>query len=212
MKKYFSALQLLWKVAFAHAVVASLLSGCAATKVTSVWVNENYQGDGIDNVFVVGVSKDSTIRRIFEDEFVSQLEKQGIKSTASYNILTDEEVQDEQKLDSIVKESDSDAILITRLINMRKDTQYIPPDYVYAAPPHSYGGWHGYYSRAYMVNPGYTVEYEIAVLETTLYDLNTDKLLWSARSDAATHGNVERHSKEFAQSIIAKLTETKLIK
>lgn len=212
MKKYFSAIQPIWRVALALAVVVFLLSGCASTKVTSVWVDEDYQGDGIDNVFVVGVSKDSTIRRIFEDEFVSQLEKQGVKAAASHKILSDDEVQDDQKIDSTVKESDSDTILITRLINMRKDTQYVPPDYVYAPPPHSYGGWHGYYSRAYMVTPGYTVEYEIAVLEITLYDLKTDKLLWSARSDAATYGKVERHIKEFAQSIISQLTEAKLIK
>ena len=47
------------------ALTTVFLTGCSQTKVTSVWVDPEYQGDGIDNVFVVGVSKDGGLRRIF---------------------------------------------------------------------------------------------------------------------------------------------------
>ena len=188
------------------------LPGCSQTKVTSVWVDQEYQGDGIDNVFVVGVSKDGGLRRIFEDEFVTLFKQRGVKATSSYRVVPDEELRNEKKLDMKVKESGSDTILMTRLIDIRKDTQYIPPDYVYAPPAHYYGGWHGYYNRSYMMSPGYTVEYETAVLETNLYDLKSDKLIWSARSDAPTDGKMGKHIKDFAQSIIKQLAEAKLIK
>ncbi len=188
------------------------LNGCSQTKVTSVWVDPEYQGDGIDNVFVVGVSKDGGLRRIFEDEFVSLFKERGVTATSSYRLVPDEDLRDEKILDDKVNASGSDTILMTRLIDIRKDTQYVPPDYVYAPPPYYYGGWHGYYNRAYMVSPGYTVEYETAVLETNLYDLKSDKLIWSARSDAPTDGNIGKHIKDFARSIINQLAETKLIK
>jgi hypothetical protein len=194
------------------AIIIFLLTGCAQTQVTSVWVDQEYQGDGIDNVFVVGVSRDEGLRRIFEDEFVNLFKERGVQATASYRTLPDADLQDEKKLDSIVKSSGSDTILMTRVIDVRKDTQYIPPDYVYAPPSYYYRGWHGYYSQAYMVSPGYTVEYETAVLETNLYDLKTDKLIWSARSDAPTVGKVGKHIKDFARSIISRLAEAKLIK
>jgi len=186
-----------------------LLAGCSQTKVTSVWVDQEYQGDGIDNVFVVGISKDGGMRRIFEDEFVSLFKQRGVKATSSYRMVPDEELRNEKKLDMKVRESGSDTILMTRLIDIRKDTQYIPPDYV-SAP--YYGGWHGYYNRSYMVSPGYTVEYETAVLETNLYDLKSDKLIWSARSDAPTDGKMGKHIKDFAQSIIKQLADAKLIR
>ena len=141
-----------------------------------------------------------------------QLKEKGVNATASYRLLPDADLQDEKKLEKRVNESGSDTILMTRLIDIRKDTQYIPPDYVYAPPAHYYGGWHGYYRSAYMVSPGYTVEYETAVLETNLYDLETDKLIWSARSDAPTDGNMGRHIRDFARSIISQLAEAKLIK
>jgi hypothetical protein len=194
------------------ALTIFFLAGCSQTKVTSVWVDQEYQGKGIDNVFVVGVSKDGGLRRIFEDEFVARFSERGVKATSSYRVVPEADLQDEKKLDQGVKNSGSDTILMTRVIDIRKDTQYIPPDYVYTPPAYYYGGWHGYYNRAYMASPGYTVEYETAVLETNLYDLKSDKLIWSARSDAPTDGQVGKHIKDFARSIIKQLAEAKLIK
>ena len=212
MNKYLAIFLNMGSISGILALTIILLTGCSQTKVTSVWVDPEYQGDGIDNVFVVGVSKDGGLRRIFEDEFVALFKQRGVKATSSYRVLPDEDLRDEKKLDSKVEESGSDTILMTRVIDIRKDTQYIPPDYVYAPPVYYYGGWHGYYNRAYMVSPGYTVEYETAVLETNLYDLKTDKLIWSARSDAPTDGKIGKHIKDFAQSIMKQLAEAKLIK
>ena len=212
MNKYLAIFLNMGSISGILALTIILLTGCSQTKVTSVWVDPEYQGDGIDNVFVVGVSKDGGLRRIFEDEFVALFKQRGVKATSSYRVLPDEDLRDEKKLDSKVEESGSDTILMTRVIDIRKDTQYIPPDYVYAPPVYYYGGWHGYYNRAYMVSPGYTVEYETAVLETNLYDLKTDKLIWSARSDAPTDGKIGKHIKDFARSIISQLAEAKLIK
>jgi len=212
MNKYFSASLILGGILGIFALATFILAGCSQTQVTSVWVDPEYQGDGINNVFVVGVSKDGGLRRIFEDEFVNLFKERGVKATSSYRSVPDEELRDEKMLDSKVKDSGSDTILMTRLIDIRRDTQYIPPDYVYAPPAYYYGGWHGYYNRAYMVSPGYTVEYETAVLETNVYDLKSDKLIWSARSDAPTDGKMGKHIKDFARSIISQLAEAKLIK
>ena len=206
MNKYFSAIRVMGIIFGTLLLTTFLLTGCSQTKVTSVWVDQEYEGDGIDDVFVVGVTKDGGLRRIFEDEFVTLFKQRGVKAISSYRLLPDEDLRDEKKLDSKVKESGSDTILMTRLLDIRKDTQYIPPSYVYS------GGWHGYYNRAYMVSPGYTEEYETAMLETNLYDLKTDKLIWSARSDAPTDGKVGKHIKDFARSIINQLAEAKLIK
>jgi hypothetical protein len=211
MNKYFSAILTTGIFLGILVLTAFLLGGCSQTRVTSVWVDREYQGEGINNVFVVGVTRDGSLRRIFEDEFVDLFRQRGVEATASYRVLPDEDLQDEKKLDSKVKEAGSDTILMTRVIDIRKDTQYIPPDYVYAPPAHYYG-WHGYYSQAYMVSPGYTVEYETAVLETNLYDLKSDKLIWSARSDTPTDGKIGKHIKDFARDIINRLAEAKLIR
>lgn len=191
--------------------MALLLQGCAATQVTSVWVDPEYRGDTIDNVFVVGVAKDGGLRRMFEDEFVALFRERGISVTASYRILPDRDIHDEKKLDSSVKQSGSDFVMMTRLIDIRRDTQYVPPGYVYAPPPRYYRGWHRYYREAYMVSPGYTLEYKTAVLETTIYDVKNDTLIWTARSDAPVDGGVGSRTRDFAGTIMKRLAESGLI-
>jgi hypothetical protein len=59
------------------------LGGCATTQVQSVWVDQEYKGEKIDTVFVIGVSRnDQSSRRIFEDEFVAQLKKRNVNAQA----------------------------------------------------------------------------------------------------------------------------------
>ena len=211
MNRIFAAL--LKAVGFfgALAGTALLLQGCAATQVTSVWVDPEYRGDTIDNIFVVGVSKDGGLRRIFEDEFVVHFMDRGINATASYRILPDKDLHNEKKLDSSVQQSGSNFLLMTRVIDIRRETQYVPPEYVYVPPPHYYRSWHRYYNEAYMVSPGYTMEYKTAVLETTIYDVKNDSLIWTARSDSPVDGRVGPRTRDFAGTIMKRLAESGLI-
>ena len=186
------------------------LGGCATTQVQSVWIDQEYKGGKIDNVFVIGVSRnDQSTRRIFEDEFVAQLKKQNVKAQASYRVISSEELLEEQAVEQKVKLAGVDAVLATRIVEIRKDKRYVQPQYDYH--PGYYGGWYGYYSRMYPVTPGYTVEYETIILETTLFDIKSNKLIWSARSDAWTEVSILKLIKEFVSNMIEKLAEEKLI-
>ena len=186
------------------------LGGCATTQVQSVWMDQEYKGEKIDNVFVIGVSRnDQSSRRIFEDEFVAQLKKRNVDAQASYRVISSEELLDEQIVAQKVKLAGVDAVLATRIVEIRKGKHYMPPRYDYH--PGYYGGWHGYYSRMYPVTPGYTVEYETIVLETTLFDTKSNKLIWSARSDARAEASISKLINEFVGNIIKKLAEDKLI-
>ncbi len=211
MKKYFSSILIAGGIWGSFLLISIILTGCTGIKVTSVWVDPEYQGNGIENVFVVGISKDGGLRRIFEDEFVTLFRQEGIKATASYRVLLDEELRHEKKLDNMVKASGSDTILMTRLIDVRKETQYIPPDYIYGLPPHFADGWHTYYNRAYLVSPGYMVAYDTAVLETNVYDLKTDTLIWSARADIPADDGMAKHIKNFVRAIMKQLADAGLI-
>jgi hypothetical protein len=212
MNKYSSLIMTLGIFLGTFALIAFLLTGCSQTKITSIWVDQEYQGGVINDVFVVGVSRNGNLRRIFEDEFVSKFKQRGIKAISSYNVIAGKDLRDEKILASKVKESGSDTILLTRVLEIRKDTEYTLPNYGYSPPSYYHDGWHGYYTEAYLVGPGHAVKYETAMLESNLYDLRIDKLIWSARSDAPVGGNVGKHIKEFANSIINQLADAKLIK
>jgi hypothetical protein len=149
-----------------------LLPSCATTKLTSVWRDEAYK-DHPRKILVIGMLKTPGNRRIFEDEMVKQLKARGTEAVAGYTVLPEEVETNKETITAKMNELGADAVLISRLMDKKSVTTYMP-----GTQPASYG-WHSYYSYS----SGYVVQDEYAVVQTNLYDLKTDKLIWTAASE-----------------------------
>ena len=53
-------------------ILVLVSAGCASTTLTNSWRAPDYS-DAISSLVVVGVSKQASVRRVFEDEFAAQL-------------------------------------------------------------------------------------------------------------------------------------------
>lgn len=90
---------------------------------------------------------------------------------------------DQDIVDGMVAQSSADSVMMVRLVDTRQETVYTPgTTYV----PGGYGGrysmgYYGYYGGGYTVmsTPGYTTEYNISTVETTLFSTATNKRVWS---------------------------------
>jgi hypothetical protein len=163
-------------------VIAMLLTACATTQLNTVWKDPNYQARPA-RIMVIGVARNPIDRRLFEDEFVSQLKARGTDAIASYTVLPDRQQDDHVAIAAKVKELGADTILITRLVSKKIVQTYVPGT-AYFPPPY-YGSWPDYYGYGYnyMYTPGYIAEDEYAVIETNLYEARSDKLVWAASSE-----------------------------
>ena len=188
---------------------AVLVTGCASTQLTSVWKEPSYQARPA-KVMVIGVAKKPQMRRLFEDEFVSQLKAHGTEAIASYTVLPDGQA-DKEAIAAKVKESGADSVLVTRLVD-KKTVKVNVPGTAYAPPPY-YGSWPAYYGYGYnnMYSPGYTTEYENAVIETNLYDTGDEKLVWSALSDTMLGDNTEDLIKSYIEVMVNALSYDKIL-
>ncbi len=168
--------------------VASLFTACATTELNSVWKDPAYQARPA-KIFVIGVARNPLNRRIFEDEFVSQIKARGTDAIASYTVLPDNQQDDREAIAAKVRELGADTILITRLVSKRIVQTYVPGTAYY--PPPYYGSWPNYYGYGYryMYTPGYIAEDEYAVIETNLYEAKSDKLVWAASSETGISGS-----------------------
>ncbi len=188
---------------------------CATTSLNAVWKDESYQGE-ITNVLVIGVSKQPVRKRYFEDEFVRQLNARGLSATPSYRIFPSEEMLEKDTLLSKIREMGIGTVLITRMVDKKTVKTYVPG----YTPPPNYRSMRGYYGASYIYSePGHTIQDEVVVLETNLYDEKSEDLIWSAQSDTviAESGTIikvpeERIIKNFIKRIVKKLSENKLIK
>jgi hypothetical protein len=181
--------------------VAVLLAACSTTQINAAWKDPSYQVHP-RKVMVIGVAKSPVNRRVFEDEFVRQLQARGTNAIASYTVLSDKKQNDRSVIADKVMKLGADTVLITRLVDKKTVKVYVPGTPYF--PPHHYGRWRDYYGYGYeeMYTPGYMAETEYAVMETNLYDAGNDRLIWAATSETGLLGANQNLIKSFIEVMV----------
>ena len=163
------------------------LTSCAATsQLTTSWADPAAPNRNLKKVVVVGATPNAAVRRMYEDTFAADLKARGIEAIPSYTIAGEGQLNKDEASVKL-KEVGADGVIVTRLVDKQQYENYYPPTYsTYAAPSAYYGGWYGYYSMgySYMSSPGYVEQGQIYRVETNLYDVTNDKLMWSGITES----------------------------
>ena len=189
--------------------VILLLAACASTTLTNSWRDPAYKGPLLKKVMVMAVSTQPSVRRVFEDEFVSELKAAGVEATASYTLIGQDGKADEATLQQAVRESGASGALISRLVRRETKTQVTPAIY----PPVPAFGFYGWYSAAWIgyYEPPTVYQYDVVTSETSLYDIDAQRLLWAGTTETFSPSNVRKETKELAKLIIDALKQQRLI-
>ena len=197
---------------------------CSSTDMTGSWTSSDFKGP-IEKVYVVGMAKSEMNRRIFEDAFSNQFFKENISSEASYRDITFANEVNKELLAKKMIERGCDSIVLTRLIGQRKETVttvvydpiYSPGPYYggygrYNRPLH-YGSWGNYYGHPYDVfyEPTITTERVILTVESVMYDLKTEQLIWSAQFETAVKGSIDKMIDKYVKEVTRDLKGKKII-
>jgi hypothetical protein len=194
--------------------VASALAfaGCAASSsIVNQWVNPDYGAPYFRRILVVAVSKQPSLRRSFEDEFVAKLKAETVDAAPSYRYIPEDGEVSESRLQEAVGEANADAALITRLVGVEKKTEVITGFYQ-PAPALTFGFypgysalWSGYYE------PPRVYQYDVYISETSLYDLRRNQLVWSGMVRTSDPGDISREIKRYVGSVIDALESNNLV-
>jgi hypothetical protein len=200
-----------------------MATGCAATQVKQVWKDEAFQGGCLDNVLVIGVLKNKTARMTFESEFVKYFRYRGINAVESFRVLPTDALEGDEARDAIVhkiKELGINAVLMTKVVGNRTAEETIPGMTIttgYGLPYSSYGAWGSYTSFAYSfpgpsapTTQGYSHVQKFLVIETQLFDVKTEKLIWAARSETRISGTSQEEIKPYISIIAERLFRANL--
>ena len=179
---------------------------CATTELTAVWEAPDFKGP-IKKIAVIGAFQTQAVRNIFEDEFVMHLSGSGLDAVAGYNIVPIEKVGEMEYVMSQIMESGADAVLITRLVDIKTEQTYVH-ERVNVVPEY-YNEW-GHYYR-YIYSPGYIVNTDYAYAETNIYNMNDRKIIWSAHSKTQISATNEKLIKAFVRTMVDRLSESSLI-
>jgi hypothetical protein len=189
-----------------------ILASCASTELTSVWRDPSYQ-DHPRKIMVIGMLPSPASKRMFEDEMVRQFRDRGTDAVASYALIPEDPAPDRATVEEAMKAEGCDTVLISRLMDKKTVTSYVPPPPpsprpMYGAPPGYYGSqWSGYYSY----DAGSVRQDEYAVVQTNIYDLKSEKLIWTAASQTWLNNNSSSAIASFIDVIMKKLARDKII-
>lgn len=191
-------------------VVSAMLAACSSTKVVEQWKDPAF-GARFSDVLVLSLNGDDTQRRLFETGFTSALDKRNVESVASYELLPDKNDLDEENIRRAIAGSSIDAVLVMRQVKVKTQERYVPPRVDYVGDPF-YGSFYGYYGHfAPIYTPGYITEDTIVHLESNLYAVEGEKLVWSGKTETFNPKNTNALIDELAKTILNELSKAKLI-
>jgi hypothetical protein len=177
-----------------------MLSACTTTNVDSQWVNPDYQARKLTGkVMIIGVSRDDTVRRLFEDEMAAQLVAYALTATPSHTVVMNALVLDST---SNLLKAANDIGASTILSSVVVDRQHV--ERIVAEPMLMYGSdfnrWYGYY-WPYAYSRVEVRSFERYTVNTSLTDVATGKIIWSGRTQTDSTDHVDREVKAFVKGV-----------
>ena len=200
---------------------ALILYACtSSTRLTGSWVNPETSGKTYNNIVVAALTDNVVARQEVERDMQVELLQRGIKATKSLDIfppgMAGKNGPDVNLLLEKMRGDNYEAVLTVALVDQENQTRYVPDNIGYRPITRYawYGNFRGYYTYWYPVlyEPGYYTEEKIYYLETNLYDVNTDNLLWSAQSKSHSPSSMRKAAEKLAEITISKLAEDNLIR
>ena len=164
------------------------LIGC--TPIPSMqqsWTNPEQRDSTkvFQKILLVALLKDAYTRKVAEDKLAQEVRPRGV---VSYNYLPNYQANaDTGLISNRLRQDGFDGILIMRFVTLDKNTANSLP----SNQPSYYNSWYGYYSTTFPLYnvPGNTAANEIYNVETNVYSLVSNKLLWSGVTTAVNISN-----------------------
>ena len=193
---------------------ALLVASCANTKISQSWVEPDNKRS-YNDLLIIGVGESQQNRRAYESHFVEELQAKGTEAVASYKLIPNSEKLNRDTVDKAIQGMEIDGVIVTHLVAVDEETIYRPSmDYMPMYGGGYYGGLYSYYPHVntYVSRPGYYTTHETYTLETNLYDVESEELVWSARSRTFSPESVSEVINDLTKLLIKDLKEKNLIK
>jgi hypothetical protein len=195
------------KKAILSITILALLVACGvSTKVQTMWTEPDFsvETEGFSKIFVAGVYAARTNGLIFENTMKTKFAAKGVAAGGWLDSLPFGEDVNKDDLVTYLNAHGYDAVLLSQITDQKTEVDY-HSSYSYT------GGYYGYYSGA-VVNTGHVSTYEIVNIESQLYRVSDEKLVWVGTSEVFDPENAPDGIKSFTTALVNTLVHKKYAK
>lgn len=186
----------------------------AAPKFTSTWKSPDAEQVSFAGKKVAGlvITKDDSLRVAGEEGLVRELTGRGLTAVATYTIAPKEELASAERAKGWFERAHIEGVVAMRPVSKEKRETYteatwIDPFY------NSFWGYYGYgWASMPTYLPGYVDVDTFVVVETTIYSVSRDKLVWAAVSETKNPKDLRAFLKDLSAAVVKELHKQGLAK
>ena len=197
-------------------LIPFLFAGCSPTKFLGAWSKPGVESKSYQNLGIVVLTPNLSTKTILESELAEALIAEKIRALATFDIfpfagrqdLVEKFEIDQDSLRQYMKKRldkfDIDGLLVVSLLNTQKETRYTQsgPSMTLGMPVYGQTYW-GYYSHVYTTvhSPGYYTTTATYFVESNVYDVASEELIWSGQTRTKNPSSVSEEAKNCYESI-----------
>lgn len=191
------------------ALLGLLAVSCAtSTEMSGVWKDPSYVPTPVSKVMIIGIGENELRVKNFEDQFGQKFTARKLAVVTGTSVVPRDTIARSEFV-RLVKETGSNLLITVRLVGMDKETSYVPGTTYMGG----YGGYGGYYYGSYAMvhDPGYVVQYKVYKVETNVYDVATEKMIWNGLSNTTDPANAQDAINSLGDRVVYELSHAKII-
>lgn len=162
---------------------ALLAAGCASTRVTTAWRAPQRAPVAFTKVLALVPGDDQALRRTAESEICRRIAPTVCKP--SFALFPAATPPDAAQARAAVRADGFDGAIVFRVVDQRQQTTVAPPTYA----PASFWGFYGS-AAGVRPNPAHVRTDTLVRVETSVYDLAADELVWVGTTQTVNPSDV----------------------
>ena len=188
-----------------------VLSGCQTTALQSAWFDPSFTGGPMHRIAVVAVGVSPASRRLAEDVFTQRLRAQGVHGAPGWAVVPDTAREAPGPFAEAVRASGAEGLLVIRVLGVDTRTN-VSTMMVTTTAPMWGPGWGSTRVWATTTVPVSQVsQYNLWMVETSLYEVATERVVWSGVTQTVNPSDFQRDVSGFADVIIGQLAARRLL-
>ena len=187
-------------------------ASCASTKTLHVWQDQGHR-QKLGKTLVIAVAELDFMRNHFENVLALSLGERGIEAVPSNKAVPEVGAKpDREALVAKVRAMGFENVAVSRVVSKDEYSRLVPGG-VYFIPTDYYAGWSSFYADSYSLVsfPGSAYDAEFFTMVTNIYDVRTEKLIWSYLAKVKVENSREGAINPFIETIMKQLESSKLL-
>ena len=157
------------------------------------------------------VIPDESLREGREETLATEMRSRGLDCYAGYTVVPGELVKDREKAKEFLKRAGISGAVLVRLVGDEERTTYSSGTVWHTMPYYNsfWGYWNYGWSSVYI--PGYTWTDRVVTVETVIYSIEKDTLIWAGRSEASNPKDIRKFVDGLAEATGKELRKAGLV-